>query len=312
MKLLTLAVVALLASGAAARDLSVVSADPVAVAAHPANVVAFVMPSHGDGMNAVLYTAAGEGAHPTLLLFHGFPGNEQNLDLAQAVRRAGWNVLTLHYRGSWGSKGDFSFAHALEDAQVALDWLRDPANAEKNGIDIKRIVVGGHSMGGFMAAKVAAASVTPVKVVAPKKGEAAKPVVKPAPALRGLLLIDAWNIGSSANKFGGEGRAKALADFAENMPPLAGTSPEALVDEAVAHARDWNLIGDAKALAKLPLLDIGAARGIGADNQALAAAVAGQPGSRVMATTMPTDHSFSDHRIALIEGVVGWLQDLPK
>ena len=312
MKLLTLAVAALLTSGAAARDLSVVSADPVAVAAHPAGVAAFVMPSHGDGMNAVLYTAAGEGAHPTLLLFHGFPGNEQNLDLAQAVRRAGWNVLTLHYRGSWGSKGDFSFAHALEDAQVALDWLRGPANAAKHGIDTRHIVVGGHSMGGFMAAKVAAASVTPAKVVAPKKGEAAK-AVTPVPALRGVVLIDAWNIGSSANKFTSpDGRTAAIADFAENTPPLSGTSPEALVDEAVAHARDWNLIGDAKALAKLPLLDIGAVRGIGADNQALAAAVAGQPGSRVMATTMPTDHSFSDHRIALIEGVVGWLQDLPK
>jgi acetyl esterase/lipase len=282
-------------------------------------MVAFVMPSHGDDMNAVLYTAAGEGAHPTLLLFHGFPGNEQNLDLAQAVRRAGWNVLTLHYRGSWGSKGDFSFAHSLEDAQVALDWLRDPANAGKYGIDVKRIVVGGHSMGGFMAARTAAASVTPpkpAKAVAAKKGakvDEPKPVAtKPAPPLRGVLLIDAWNIGNDANKFGGDGRAAAIASFAEDTPPLSGTSPEALVDEAVAHARDWNLIGDAKALAKLPMLDIGAVRGIGADNQALSAAVAGQPGSQVMATTMPTDHSFSDHRIALIEGVVGWLQDLPK
>ena len=35
-----------------------------------------------------------------MILFHGLPGNEQNLDLAQAIRRANWNVLTLHYRGS--------------------------------------------------------------------------------------------------------------------------------------------------------------------------------------------------------------------
>jgi pimeloyl-ACP methyl ester carboxylesterase len=58
-------------------------------------------------LNAVIYVAAGKGPHPTLLLLHGFPGNEQNLDLAQAARRAGWNVLTLHYRGSWGSPGPF-------------------------------------------------------------------------------------------------------------------------------------------------------------------------------------------------------------
>ena len=37
-------------------------------------------------MNAVMYTAQGGGLHPTLLLLHGFPGNEQNLDLAQTSR----------------------------------------------------------------------------------------------------------------------------------------------------------------------------------------------------------------------------------
>jgi pimeloyl-ACP methyl ester carboxylesterase len=53
-------------------------------------------------LNAVLYIAAGEGPHPNVLLLHGLPGNEQNIDLAQSMRRAGWNVLTFHYRGSWG------------------------------------------------------------------------------------------------------------------------------------------------------------------------------------------------------------------
>ncbi|MFD3266336.1 hypothetical protein [Phenylobacterium ferrooxidans] len=32
-------------------------------------------------------------------------GNEKNLDLAQAVRRAGWNAAAFNYRGSWGSPG---------------------------------------------------------------------------------------------------------------------------------------------------------------------------------------------------------------
>ena len=58
-------------------------------------------------------------------------GNEQNLDLAQSVRRAGWNVLTFHYRGSWGSEGAFSFGHALEDADSAIAFLRDLAHAKQ-------------------------------------------------------------------------------------------------------------------------------------------------------------------------------------
>ena len=56
----------------------------------------------------------------TVVLLHGLPGNEQNLDLAQAIRRAGWNVLTLHYRGAWGSPGQFSLQHVLEDADAAV------------------------------------------------------------------------------------------------------------------------------------------------------------------------------------------------
>ena len=103
-----------------------VIADPPADSAHPAAMEAFVLPSHGSGLNAVLYLASGSEPHPTLLLLHGFPGNEQNLDLAQAARRAGWNVLTMHYRGSWGSHGTFSFLNAAEDAHVALAFLEDP------------------------------------------------------------------------------------------------------------------------------------------------------------------------------------------
>jgi pimeloyl-ACP methyl ester carboxylesterase len=35
-------------------------------------------------MNGQFYLAGGEGPHPTLVLLHGFPGNEQIFDLAQA------------------------------------------------------------------------------------------------------------------------------------------------------------------------------------------------------------------------------------
>jgi hypothetical protein len=38
------------------------------------------------------------------------------VDLAQAVRRAGWNAVTFNYRGSWGSPGVFRFGQNTEDA----------------------------------------------------------------------------------------------------------------------------------------------------------------------------------------------------
>src|ERR1700749_3495896 len=116
-------------------------ADPPQDKGHPAGMAAFALPTHGVTINAVLYTAAGDGPHPTVLLLHGLPGNEQNLDLAQAMRRAGWNVLTMHYRGSWGTPGVFPSGGVLEDADAALAWLREPQNAKAHGIDANRIVV---------------------------------------------------------------------------------------------------------------------------------------------------------------------------
>jgi len=62
-----------------------------------------------------------------VILFHGLPGNEQNLDLAQAIRRANWNVLTLHYRG-WPLMAHASAAKAGIDAltkTLALEWAKD-------------------------------------------------------------------------------------------------------------------------------------------------------------------------------------------
>jgi predicted alpha/beta-fold hydrolase len=74
--------------------------DPSPDQEFPAAIEAPDVMSHGARLNAVFYIASGRGPHPTVLLMHGFPGNEKNLDLAYAIRRAGWNVLIPHYRGS--------------------------------------------------------------------------------------------------------------------------------------------------------------------------------------------------------------------
>lgn len=79
-----------------------ISADPPRDAANPARNEAVWIPRGGVLMNGVMYAAAGVGNHPTVLNLHGTPGNEQNLDVAQTLRRAGYNVLSFHYRGSWG------------------------------------------------------------------------------------------------------------------------------------------------------------------------------------------------------------------
>jgi uncharacterized protein len=130
--------------------------DPAVDGVHPASMTVLHIPTHGVLINGLMYSPSGAGPHPTLVICHGLPGNEKNLDLAQAVRRAGWNAVTFNYRGSWGSPGSFRFAQNLEDADAVLAYLRVAANAAKLGIDPKHIAIAGHSMGGWVTAHTAA------------------------------------------------------------------------------------------------------------------------------------------------------------
>lgn len=271
---------------------SAVIADPAPDPVNPPRSAQVLIPSHGVGMNGLFYLAGGEGLHPTIVLLHGLPGNEQNLDLAQAIRRAGWNVLTLHYRGSWGSPGQFSIAHALEDADAAVAFVRRPEIAEKFAIDARRIVLGGHSMGGFASASHA----------------------RTDERLLGVVLLDAWNVGATGDELGkvsGAARAALAArEFNDLGNSLQGATASGIAEELVAHRAAWNFASWAADLTRRPLLVIGASEAGGEENRRLAEAVA-RAGGKVTAVTLPSDHSFQDHRVALAAEVVKWLQELP-
>src|SRR5215467_7180350 len=81
----------------------------------PAGMTELFIPSDNSLLAGFIYRANGPQKHPTLLLLHGYPGNERNLDLAQIVRAHGWNVIYFDYRGSWGSQGKFSFKNCVDD-----------------------------------------------------------------------------------------------------------------------------------------------------------------------------------------------------
>jgi uncharacterized protein len=108
MRCVMVVLLAVLVSHASGGQLpSALTQDPPADKAYPAAMQSFQIPSHDGKLDALMYITAGSGPHPTVVLLHGFPGNEKNLDLAQAIRRDGWNVLWFNNRGSWGSPGDF-------------------------------------------------------------------------------------------------------------------------------------------------------------------------------------------------------------
>ncbi|HSJ76893.1 MAG TPA: alpha/beta fold hydrolase, partial [Gemmatimonadales bacterium] len=118
---------------------------------YPPNTAELSFQSHGSRLNGFFYLAQGGSPHPTVILLHGFPGNERNLDLAQSLRRAGMNVLYFDYRGSWGSAGTFSFAHTLEDVAAAIEFIRSDSSVKTFRVDPERITLLGHSLGGWLA-----------------------------------------------------------------------------------------------------------------------------------------------------------------
>jgi pimeloyl-ACP methyl ester carboxylesterase len=280
-----LVLAALSAAGVSAQSVPpAIFTDPPADSAHPATMTVLHIPTHGLLINGIVYQPSGAGPHPTLVICHGLPGNEKNLDLAQAVRRAGWNAVTFNYRGSWGSPGVFRFAQNLEDADAVLAFLRDSGNASRLGIDTHRIAIAGHSMGGWVV----------VHTVAHDRN------------LIGAILISAADMGAQADI----PRERLVAVMADNMESLAGVTAESMADEVRAHGKQFRFEGAAAGLVQTPLLALTSDDGLAPGTDALVHAVEAQGGHKATAMHVATDHGWSDHRIALESAILNWLATL--
>jgi uncharacterized protein len=265
-----------------------ITSDPARDPAHPARMYQLSIPSHNAVMFGVFYRVGGADPHPTVLLLHGLPGFEQNGDLAQTIRRAGWNVLIFHYRGSWGSGGTFSFSNCIDDVRAALDYLRSPENASRLGIDARRLALIGHSMGGFLAGITTQHDDT----------------------VLGAALIAPWNPGAFATRPSPQLDKQQLEEYRGDTGPLNGASAEGLLDEAKKNAATWDLVAHANLWKGRPVLVVVAEDALHADAIAIAESVRKSPGGQVTEVPMATDHAFSDHRIQLAATVLGWLKQL--
>ena len=248
-----------------------------------------LIPGKRGKLTAVLYTAAGEGIHPTVLLLHGIPGCEQNQDLAQELRRAGFHVLIFHYSGSWGSDGDYSLSNDLEDAETALDFLlRDGTH----GIDKKNLFAVGHSMGGFVCGQLCA-----------RRSEIQAGIL--------LMPCDIGRIGIIQQEDGKAYQA-VCGVLEESGHWLTGTSGEALLAEALEKADEFRLENRAADLAKKPMLCVGGTLDVyipaALHCDPVAKAVREAGGTDFHRADWVTDHMFSDHRVTAAETVTEFLK----
>ncbi|MFC2950376.1 alpha/beta hydrolase family protein [Marinicaulis aureus] len=265
--------------------------DPAAIDPdYPPAIMELGVDSHGKRMNGHIYIADGPGPHPTVVMLHGFPGNEKNLDLAQAIRRAGWNALFIHYRGAWGSEGVYSFANGIEDVASALAFLRDPANADLR-VDPDHLALVGHSMGGFFALQGGARDET----------------------LSCIVGIAAANLGDRADLAGAS--PEQLEDFkrySDDTVMLNGFNGDTAIAELAAAGDSFdNTLLAPKFKGKHMLLIAGErdeAVNIAVHDRHMAAYSA-VPEIDLAEWRVDADHSFSWSRIALAEKVTSWLNE---
>src|SRR5579862_120691 len=156
----------------------------------PAGSIELFIPSANSLLNGFMYKANGAEKHPTLLLLHGYPGNEKNLDLAQVVRAHGWNVIYFDYRGSWGSQGKFSFRNCVADIINVVYFCNKYQDSLQ--IDTSKIVLFGHSMAGWASLKA----------------------IQQLPAIKKAFILSAWDI---YNQYGRQLKGAELNAY--NMSP---------------------------------------------------------------------------------------------
>lgn len=244
---------------------------------YPGAQIELQIPSSGSAMYGFAYTADGKGPHPTVVLLHGLPGNERHLDLAQSLRRAGYNVIYFDYRGSWGSKGIFGFQNAINDAHAVVDYLRDSLNMENLKVDTARIAFYGHSMGAGIALLAGLAD----------------------PRVKGVIGISVFN---PYTLLQGDATRGTLFDLKEYLLTLGmlNCNPNKFLNDMLDNLQDYN-IEKLIAESSKPVLIIDEHM----NNTGFTKFNNKRP--KFNYKIWNTDHAFSNRRIALTVEVKQWL-----
>lgn len=271
--------------------------DPVNVDKEfPPSSDAFTINVNGDNIIVMTYIAQGKGPHPTIILYHGFPGYEKNIDLAQVLRRAGYNVVMPHYRGCWGSEGIYSLSHVLEDAEAIIDYIKSDKCKDSWRINKDEIILMGYSMGAFTAL------ITLLN----------------HPEIKSMAFLLGYNFGRyGKGLYNNEKLIKEAEEFwAGSFAPLRGITPEQFINEVIENRNKWDLVDYAEKLKGHSLLFVGGAQDTVADipnhYQLIVDALKKNKENNLTEVILDTDHDCSTKRVSLSEEVYKWLENLKK
>jgi hypothetical protein len=244
----------------------------------PAGMNELFIPSGDATVAGLIYRANGAQKHPTLIMLHGYPGNERNLDIAQVVRAHGWNVIYFDYRGSWGSGGQFSFANCVQDVASVVAFCKKYSDSLR--IDASNIVLFGHSMGGWVCLKALAQS----------------------PGIKKGFALSTWDIYGDFKDVKNEQQMMERARQGGNYFVL-NTPLKELFEPVISHPASYKIQIDTTALAGKQIIMLDEHKG----NNELAATISASNHNYFDYEVWQTDHPFTNKRISLINKVLAFL-----
>lgn len=260
----------------------------------PSSIIPVTFKSNGSNILGTMLLASGASFHPTIILLHGFPGNETNLDLAHVFRRQGFNVLIFHYRGCWGSEGSFSWKNLIEDLDAAVNFIKSNESIEKFRIDKRKIILIGYSMGGFASMFYAAFN----------------------REIKNLVSIAGFNAGAFGEiiELNDEIFNISMEKIKNAISFVKNTSPQKLLSEFIEHKKDWNLLNYVSKLSQKNLLLIAARYDTTAPLEIhhipLVASLSLINAENFMQYILECGHSFIDKRIELARIISNWLSKI--
>lgn len=243
------------------------------------NIEGTIIKSEGMDLLGTIYIGLGGGQRPTVLLLHGLPGFEKNVDIAYGLREIGWNVLIPRYRGCWGSEGNYRFTGVPIDVKNSITHME-----MKPYVDKEKIFLIGHSLGAWA---------TIITTAQDKR-------VKGAIAIAG---------GISPKPTEAEARENSHVKNLIEQKFLKNITFEEAVEDLVKRgselaSQDW--IGK---ISPRPLLMIGGEQDEAATPEKVNAlyAYAKEPKNLIM--IKDADHVFTKKRRKLVKTVIDWLKN---
>jgi dienelactone hydrolase len=261
--------------------------------------VPVVFESKGANIHGLFYKASGVGPLPTVILCHGFPGNNTDvLGLGERLMKKGFSALAFNYRGTWGSEGLHTTANSLEDVISAIRYVKSSFAVREFGVDPSSITVIGYSFGGGMALL----------------GSLNDPAVRRVVYIAGGNLSEVGRMMQQSDEF--RRAVLKMVDQCICDSGFRGLKAEELFAEVFADMDKYDLVKHAEALSCKDILVIGGWRD--QDNTIehhilpLFRALQRHGAKEVQIEIFDADHSFTSVRSQLADRIVCWLKRTPS